>query len=400
MSPLGLAARTLRCQPARSLLGMGGIAIVGALLLDMLLLSRGLVLSFRELLDATGYDVRITATEALPGGGPPILEAEAAAEALRRLPEVETAVPIRWDLASAALPNGRLTEVTVVATGPRRRGDWTILRGRDLGTDAPGDLPEVVVSEALARRCAVEPGSVLSLRGGRPAAHTAAPPSRFRVAGVAEFPFEVAGERTAAMPLPAFRAAQIGEDRDEADLILVSSRRDAGSAAAVEAIRRARPDLHAFSTEEFLARFQRTDFSYFRQLSFVLSFVTSVFAFLLVATLLTVTTNQRLGEVAALRALGFTRKRVALDLLAESALLVGAGALLALPAGVALARVLDDILRGMPGLPVRLHFFVFEPRAVALLFALLGLAGLLAALYPVLVVARLPIAATLRREVS
>ena len=42
---------------------MLGIAAVGALLFDMLLLSRGLLVSFRELLDAAGFDVRVTAGE-------------------------------------------------------------------------------------------------------------------------------------------------------------------------------------------------------------------------------------------------------------------------------------------------------------------------------------------------
>jgi putative ABC transport system permease protein len=117
-----------------------------------------------------------------------------------------------------------------------------------------------------------------------------------------------------------------------------------------------------------------------------------------VTTLLTVSVNQRLGEVAALRALGFTRRRIAADLLAESALLVGAGGALAVPLGLALARVLDGILRQMPELPERLHFFVFEPRALALHAALLAVACLGAAAYPVLLAARLPIAATLRKE--
>jgi hypothetical protein len=53
----------------------------------------------------------------------------------------------------------------------------------------------------------------------------------------------------------------------------------------------------------------------------------------------------------------------------------------------------------MPGVPERLHFFVFEPRAVAWHLALLALTGGVAAAYPVWLAARLPIAPTLRREV-
>jgi hypothetical protein len=60
--------------------------------------------------------------------------------------------------------------------------------------------------------------------------------------------------------------------------------------------------------------------------------------------------------------------------------------------------VLDTILRQMPDVPQRLHFFVFEPRALVLHAALLGMACVVAAAYPALLAARLPIAATLRKE--
>ena len=53
----------------------------------------------------------------------------------------------------------------------------------------------------------------------------------------------------------------------------------------------------------------------------------------------------------------------------------------------------------MPGLPEQLHFFVFEPRAVMIHAAVLIVTAVAAAAYPVWLTARLPIAATLRREV-
>ena len=87
------------------------------------------------------------------------------------------------------------------------------------------------------------------------------------------------------------------------------------------------------------------------------------------------------------------------DLICESLLLVGVGGLLSLPVGGLLALGLDRILRDIPGLPERLHFFVFQPRAVLAHLSLLALTGILAAAYPVWLVARLPIAATLRKEV-
>ena len=160
-----------------------------------------------------------------------------------------------------------------------------------------------------------------------------------------------------------------------------------------------RPDLHAVTNDEVVARLQQAEFSYFRQISAVLVTVTLCFAFLLITVLLTVSVNQRLGEIAALRALGFSQRRVVADVLCESALIVGLGGALALPLGLALARWLDRILKSMPGVPSELHFFVFEPRAVGVHIALLAATAILAALYPMRIVARLPIAATLRKEV-
>jgi ABC-type lipoprotein release transport system permease subunit len=83
----------------------------------------------------------------------------------------------------------------------------------------------------------------------------------------------------------------------------------------------------------------------------------------------------------------------------ESVLLVGGGGLLALPLGFGLSVWLDTILRGLPEVPAGLHFFVFEPRALVLYALLLTAAAIGAAIYPMRIVAALPIAATLRREV-
>jgi ABC-type lipoprotein release transport system permease subunit len=131
----------------------------------------------------------------------------------------------------------------------------------------------------------------------------------------------------------------------------------------------------------------------------VLTTVTVSFAVLLITVLLTVSVNQRLGEIAALRALGFSRRRVVADVLSESALIVGSGGVLSLPLGLLLSTGLDRILKDMPGIPVNLHFFVFDRRALAVHVGLLVATAFLAALYPMRIVSSLPIAATLRDEV-
>ena len=73
----------------------------------------------------------------------------------------------------------------------------------------------------------------------------------------------------------------------------------------------------------------------------MLTTVTLAFALLLITVLLTVSVNQRLGEIAALRALGFSRRRVVADVLCESVLIVGLGGVLSLPLGLLLSSGLD-----------------------------------------------------------
>src|SRR5206468_2506687 len=183
----------------------------------------------------------------------------------------------------------------------------------------------------------------------------------FRVVGIVEFEFATPDDPQVATTSAGFERARAAGPLDEADIVLVRSRGQTEPSATVSAIEQLRPDVRAFSNDQIVAQVNENGFAYFRQISYVLSSITLGFAFLLIATLLTVSVNQRLGQVAALRALGLPRRRIAAALLWESALLVGAGAVLSVPVGWALAHELDRILREMPGIPERVHFFVFEP---------------------------------------
>jgi putative ABC transport system permease protein len=399
MTSLELASRTVRRYRAQTLLAIAGVAVIGALLFDMLLLSRGLLLSFGDLLDRAGFDVRVVG-----GGGMalrlPIDESAPLLQAIRGLPEVERVGAIRIQTASVGSAGGRPQGVTVIGADDAARGAWTIVGGGDLTASAAASVRcPLLLGRALAVRMGVAPGSDVRLTIEPPGVASALPPLDCRVVGVAQFAFGAAGDGTVATTLDAFHRASGEADAGDADLIVVASRKETGPSRAVEAIQRLRPGVRVYSNEQVVEQFNRNGFAYFRQISLVLSSLTMVFAFLLVATLLTISVNQRLGEIAALRAIGISRAHVAAMLFWESALLVGAGGVLAIPLGEALASVLDRILRQMPGLPDQLHFFVFEPRALAIHLVVFAITALAAAVYPVWLTARLPISATLRREV-
>jgi putative ABC transport system permease protein len=401
MTSAWLAWRTARRYRARTVLATIGVAVIGALLFDMLLLSRGLVDSFADLLNRTGYDVRVLNAQGLSLAREPIPRASEVSAAIERLPEVASAARLRLERATTVTGTPADVDVALVGTThPGARVAWTVMKGTDLpiGTASRERCP-VLVGRTLAARLHLEPGATLPLRATMTGRASALPAVPCRVVGIADLLFSSAGEYDVLTPMEGLRAINGDEDVDSADLILVASRPEVGAAAAVRAISALRPDLRAYSNEDVVAQFNRNGFTYFRQISFVLSSITVTFTFLLVATILTVSTNQRLGEIAALRALGIGRRRIAAMLMWESVLVVGGGGILALPLGGLVAIELDRILRAMPGIPDALHFFLFEPSAVVLHAILLTATALVAAAYPIWLTARLPIAATLRREV-
>ena len=393
MNAMGFAWRSLVRQPARAILGVLGVAAVGALLFDMLLLSNGLVISMRDLLERTGFDLRVTATDALPGSGPLIPDAVAATTAIAGLPTVRSAVALRFaDAVVDHTPRGVQAALQGVAGSAAH--PWTVLRGRDIGAGA-----EVVINENAAERLRAEPGTRITLRASCSSEQQALPPATFTVAGIARFPFDTPNGITLAAALDQVGEACGTSDASEADVIMVASTETAGPDAAVAEVARRFPELRVLSNADAVNRFERGGFTYFRQISTVLTTVTLGFAVLLITVLLTVSINQRLGEIAALRALGFSRWRVVADVFCESVLIVGGGGLLSLPLGATLAVVLDRILKRIPGIPADVHFFVYQPSALQFHLLLLAATAVIAALYPIRIVARLPIAATLRDEV-
>jgi putative ABC transport system permease protein len=400
MTSRALAWRTVTVERSRAALAVAGVAVIGALLFDMLLLSRGLLVSFRQMLDTAGYDVRVVASDAFPIRSA-IPQASPVAADVARLPEVRDVTIVRTDRAQVLILRRGSTEVELVnVTEGAERHAWRLTAGQDLG---PGvrtktSSPPAVISRGLAESLALAPGSTLRLRVIVSGVASALPALTFEVVGIANFHFAAAEEHAVATTFEAFQRVRGSTASDAADLILVASRPDVESSATVAAIERQRPDVRAYSNDQVVARFEENGFAYFRQISFVLSSITLGFAFLLVGTLLTVSVNQRLGQVAALRALGFPRRRIAAMLAWESAWLVGVGGLLSLPVGWALALQLDRILRQMPNISDELHFFVFEPRIAVWHLGLLAATGVAAAVYPVWIATRLPIAATLRLE--
>jgi putative ABC transport system permease protein len=174
-----------------------------------------------------------------------------------------------------------------------------------------------------------------------------------------------------------------------------------GDSATVEAVRAwiaaTFPQVQAISTETAIRQVEER-LSYFRQLAFVLGAVSLAIGALLVATLVTLSVNERRGEIAVLRAIGTPRGGVVAQVMLEGLLLSAAGIVLGMGLGVVTARGLNGILHDFPGLPASFDFFVWSPGAAWRALGMLVAAGTVAGAVPAWQAGSVPIARALREE--
>jgi putative ABC transport system permease protein len=216
------------------------------------------------------------------------------------------------------------------------------------------------------------------------------------VRGVARFFYLNARQEALALPLEALQSLGGASTADQVSLFMV--RTDGRDAAVVrDAIERAVPSVSAISTAEAVASLEQR-VSYFRQLALILGAVSLVVGFLLVTTLVTVSVQERIGELAVLRAIGVSRGSIAVQVLLEGLAIASLGVGLGLVLGLVTARYLNEILRTFPGLPAAMNFFVFSGARAWRSLGMLLATGAVAGLVPAWRAASLPIAVTLRRE--
>jgi putative ABC transport system permease protein len=392
---LALAAASLRRHPARTALATLGVAVSAAMLLDMVMLSSGMGVSFRSLLSQGGFEIRVTPkgtvpfdTDATIGGATEVTDA------LRRVPGVAAVAPVLG--ASLHFPRGDAT-VTAFGLGidPAVQGDYELVRGRDaIAPDA------IVVSERLLAALGAGLGDTLTVAVGYdPQIRRYSGERRLVVAGVGRFRYLAEGQMAGALPLETLQrmVARDVEGADRVSLLMVRLAPGTDAEQVAARIGREVPRVTALSIADAV-RLADERLSYFRQLAFILGAVSLIVGFLLVTTLMTVSVNERVGEIAVLRAIGVSRGHVVEQILAEGLAIVAAGVAVGLLLGLVTARYLDSILGDFPGLPAGIEFFVFQPSAAWSALALLGGSGIAAIAYPSWRAASLPIATTLRRE--
>jgi putative ABC transport system permease protein len=389
--------KSLRRRRLRSALSLAGIAVAAAMLLDMVMLSGGIDKSFADLLLGRGYQMRLTPKGTLPFDTEATMSgASGIVAALRRDPAVEAAGAV---LGTSLYGRTADSTVTLVGYGiqPEAQSLYQVTAGRDL---TPGDTAGIVLSAPAARLLRSGVGDTVTIVGRLdPQVVTASVGRRLVVRGMVRWLYDARGQASVGALLPVMQRLSRFAAEDRASIIVVKARADGEVPALAARLRAEFPQIEVNSVADLVRHFHER-LVYFRQLSYILGAMSLIVTVLLIGTLLTITVNERLGEIATLRAIGVSRSTVIGQVLAEGTALTVAGATLGILLGLVTARRLDAILTDFPGLPAAFSFFV--PRADTLTFAAVVLlaTGSLAGLYPAWLASRAPIAATLRAEAT
>ena len=388
-----LAFASLRRHRARTALAVLGVAVSAAMLLDMVMLSSGMRASFKDLLLSRGFQLRISPKGTLPfDTDATIGDASRIVATLRGNPDIELISPVLG--GSLHIPRGART-VTSLALGgiASQQGDYTLLSGRD--ALAPTSL---VVNDDFLRATGTQVGDTLRAASGYdPELRTYAGTRTFTITGRARFLYLSAGQIAAALPLVALQAMRGPDLTDRVSTFMVKARPGANVDSVQRWIERNVPRVTVISTTTAMAQVDQR-LSYFRQLAFILGAVSLIVGFLLVTTLMTVSVNERIGEIGVMRAIGVSRWHIVQQIVLEGIAISLVGAVFGLALGLVTARYLNGILSDFPGLPMAIDFFLFQQRDAWTALGLLTGGGILAGIYPAWRASSLPIATTLRQE--
>jgi putative ABC transport system permease protein len=397
MTGVGWSIKNLGRHRLRTGLSILGIAISSAMLLDMVMLSGGIEKSFAQLLLARGYQIRLTPKGTLPFDTEATLTGVGGIlRALRQNPSIEAAGAV---LGSSLYGHRGDSLVTLFGYGiePRAQALYQLDEGRDL---SPDDTLGLLLSSPAARLLGAGVGDTVNLVGRLdPQLATEAMGRRLRVRGIVRWVYDYKGQPSIGTTLPVMQALAGRRIGDQASLLMVKVRNDSAVSTIAAQLRHSFPMIEVSSVVDLVKYFKQR-LVYFRQLSYILGTMSLIVTVLLVATLLTITVNERLGEIATLRAIGIGRATVIRDVLVEGMTLTLVGAGLGILLGLVTARYLDSILTSFPGLPAAFSFFVPRRENLTTAGLVLALTGSLAGVYPAWLAARAPIAATLRAEAT
>jgi len=375
------------------MLAVLGVAIAAAMLLDMVMLATGMRESFRQLLLSRGFDIRLAPKGTLPfDTDATIPSVGAITTVLRSNPDIREISPVLGSSIHISV-GARDVSASVLGIDPSVQGDYELVSGQDALT------PEsMVANDSLIRRLGARLGDTLTVATGYdPQTRSYSGQRQLVLTGRVRFIYGATEQSSAAVRRETLEEMSGDQQRDRASLFMIRVRQGADPDRVREWIESYIPTVSAISVATAIAQVDQR-LSYFRQLALILGSVSLLVGFLLVTTLVTVSVNERSGEIAVMRAIGVSRNHVVQQIVAEGVAISIIGALIGLGLGLATAKYLNGILSTFPGLPMAIDFFLFQPVAAWSALGLLTASGIAAGIYPAWRAASLPISETLRRE--
>ena len=208
---LTLAGASIARHRVRTALAVLGVAVAGALLLDMVMLSTGMRESFRTMLLVSGFQVRITPKGTLPFDSEALIgDAGAIAATLGTDPDITAVSPILgahvFVLSTSA---GHDVPSFALGVNGAVEGDYELQAGRQ--TAAPD---HAVANAAFLAATGARLGDTLDLvTGFDPQLRAYTGRRRIVVTGLGRFFYTATGQSVIALPLPTLQAMRGAADR-------------------------------------------------------------------------------------------------------------------------------------------------------------------------------------------
>jgi putative ABC transport system permease protein len=316
-----ITLRNLLRRPWRTVLTIAGIAVGAAAYLMLVTVGRGLVNLFQESTTILGAEIVVQQQGTVSPWTSVVRPA--VSDSLASLPGVRA-------VSRTVIGNTRFLDsgyflMLGVAAGDPLLPRLELVEGRQLAAGA--DPAQMLIGTRAARRFTLAAGHLIETRR-----------RSFEVAGVFETGHPVI-DGCAVIDLPV--AQQLFNAGDGANLVFVDLA-DPGSASILSAqINRLHPEVTAHLSSDWIGSYNQVAEA--QVYSRVLGLIALAIAMLGVSNVLQITVSERTQEFAMLRALGWSRWRVASLVLAEGAALSILGTLGALPLANGILLVIGQI---------------------------------------------------------
>ncbi len=426
------ALGALRRRPGRTALTSLGIGLAVGLVVLLLAISAGVQTSATELANASGVDlIAASANTSLTSESvPPVLHAHALVSEIPAAdPNVAVASPwlvgdvvfgnaSLWAAANAsAIPGGWSptgagsvgwipSDNTGIETPTLYQGAGFTLPGDphyDNGSYAGPFTHQIVLDQGLATVLGVGVGGLVWVGATTPPNGTAltgwyANATAFRVVGVSGPFWLIPSALLAFFYLSELQTILGGASpsTDYASLVLIHLTDPTTAAADQTRLEIAFPALTVFTLSDVLGEVQQV-VNLYRTFGILIGVIGVVVAALFATTVLQMSVDDRSREFALLRAVGYTRLRVAITVAEEGLLLAGLGLGIGLPIAWFGAYELNRFLLGLlAGLPTAFSFVAFDASVILAGVGLVVLIGIVASFLPAVRAMGLPVAEELR----